>query len=689
MRWNGWWEKLFFRDAPAQGAFYALTQLLLGSYLLFSLLIFLLGIGWLSISGSTDQESFRLQIGFSVGVVLFLLLFCYYAGLTFAFYFSRQTGLWRYAVCFGLILWVALLLWGYFRLSLPGIWATWLFAFFFTGVLPLFFCGRQWKPAFGSALAWCIGTLMLLPLLVYCVFYYPLSFSYNYDNSDGCLLSLVSIQFLVALSRFPGISGWGWSVWAAGGLLFLALWYWLTALFFVRLSGEKLRSLFGKGVIVWWSAGAAVFLLFTLLTWIAGGEVSRRTAELAKRFGRPMTAEALAECYFHGRKPDAAFWDRWEKSYDAVDPFKEEENYAFYYSEPNLMLTSAGRMKQWRNHFEEYSEALKAWEAQTVNPLPPRPRHYQTGKLIGICLPELNWIRQFNRLQLWRIYFALADGRIDEALATERRMKRSNQYLQQDSISISLRVWIVCEKFRLSGIEMMLESGKLPESVLHRLSAELAEQEKAISPRLEQVLYCEAVQALDFCKFIQAGWYLIESDIRDTPPVVPGKLRCFVPQLWWYFRREMAELLRICNIPELHHAGTKQRYRSPGILASMIAPNYTVTRNLFLRLTARLRAVRGLIQAELYRRKHGDWPESLPDLPLDPFSGKPLLYRKGECLQKFNRIDSEPPHRILPEIHSIPAIQVWSVGPDGVDNGGFRPDGSHCDDVRALLRIQP
>ena len=106
-------------------------------------------------------------------------------------------------------------------------------------------------------------------------------------------------------------------------------------------------------------------------------------------------------------------------------------------------------------------------------------------------------------------------------------------------------------------------------------------------------------------------------------------------------------------------------------------------------LTARLRAVRGLIQAELYRRKHGDWPESLPDLPLDPYSGKPLLYRKGECLQKFNRLDSEPPHRILPEIHSVPAIQVWSVGPDGVDDGGFRPDGSHCDDVRALLRIQP
>lgn len=36
MWWNVVRKKLFFSDAPAQGAFYALTQLLLGSYLLFS-----------------------------------------------------------------------------------------------------------------------------------------------------------------------------------------------------------------------------------------------------------------------------------------------------------------------------------------------------------------------------------------------------------------------------------------------------------------------------------------------------------------------------------------------------------------------------------------------------------------------------------------------------------------------------
>ena len=433
-------------------------------------------------------------------------------------------------------------------------------AFFFTGILPLFFCGRQWKTALGSVLAWCVSMLMLLP---------PLFSGIRHGNDLGSTVCDLSIPKYL---DFLGISGWGWSVWTAAGLLILALWYWLTALFFARLSGVKKSSLFGKGVIVWWSAGAAVFLLFIILTCFAGKEVSRRIAELEKRFGRPLTAEALAECYFNGRKPDASFWERWEKNQEAVSTFPPEKDYSAFATTPSSVQISADGMKLWRKRFKQYNGALTEWEAQFADPLPPRPRQYRRGRLVHLLLQELNGLRRFNRIQLWRIHFALTDGQSEEALAAERRMKQGNQYLQQDSFLISALVWAACEELRLSGIEMLLESGKLPESMLHRLSAELAEQEKAISPRLEQVLYCEAVQALDFCKFIQAGWYLIESDIRDTPPVVPGKLRCFVPQLWWYFRREMAELLRICKIPELHHAGTKQRYRSPGILASMIAP---------------------------------------------------------------------------------------------------------------------
>jgi hypothetical protein len=70
---------------------------------------------------------------------------------------------------------------------------------------------------------------------------------------------------------------------------------------------------------------------------------------------------------------------------------------------------------------------------------------------------------------------------------------------------------------------------------------------------------------------------------------------------------------------------------------------------------AQLRCMIVALAAERYRQKHGDWPESLGKLvpemlsaiPLDPFDGEPLRYKRlGH------------------------GVVVYSVGVDGVDNGG-------------------
>jgi hypothetical protein len=62
------------------------------------------------------------------------------------------------------------------------------------------------------------------------------------------------------------------------------------------------------------------------------------------------------------------------------------------------------------------------------------------------------------------------------------------------------------------------------------------------------------------------------------------------------------------------------------------------------------------VAAERYRKEHGRWPENmaalvtaglLKEVPTDPFDGQPLRWRR------------------LPK-----GIVVYSVGPDGKDNGG-------------------
>src|SRR5262249_47715700 len=84
---------------------------------------------------------------------------------------------------------------------------------------------------------------------------------------------------------------------------------------------------------------------------------------------------------------------------------------------------------------------------------------------------------------------------------------------------------------------------------------------------------------------------------------------------------------------------------------------------------ARLRCALVALAAERHRRQHAAWPQSLADLvptylqavPLDPFDGQPLRFRRTDA-----------------------GAVVYSVGEDGRDDGGDPsrpPDGGAQRDV--------
>ena len=115
----------------------------------------------------------------------------------------------------------------------------------------------------------------------------------------------------------------------------------------------------------------------------------------------------------------------------------------------------------------------------------------------------------------------------------------------------------------------------------------------------------------------------------------------------------------------------------------MLLPALKPAGNKFYALTAQVRALQALLRAEAYRREYGDYPETLPDLPTDPFSGKPMLYRYGmaEIPKYVLRITEVPAwteeekpreeYELKPQTTRAKVVQVWSVGPNGQDDGGF------------------
>ena len=66
-----------------------------------------------------------------------------------------------------------------------------------------------------------------------------------------------------------------------------------------------------------------------------------------------------------------------------------------------------------------------------------------------------------------------------------------------------------------------------------------------------------------------------------------------------------------------------------------------------------------LIRAEKYRRKHGEFPKSLPDLPEDPFTGKPLVYTVGRTEIK-EIVWEKPVDRGTTERRTADVVQIHS-----------------------------
>lgn len=125
---------------------------------------------------------------------------------------------------------------------------------------------------------------------------------------------------------------------------------------------------------------------------------------------------------------------------------------------------------------------------------------------------------------------------------------------------------------------------------------------------------------------------------------------------------------------------------------------------------ASCRVLRGLIAVELQKRRTGVYPDSPGSLPVDPFTSQPLKYRKGRCdvtryyakwvpdkTEEGEEDVESPPggHWTLEEkAETVDAVQIWSVGPDGIDNGGLNcvkgegSDATQMDDIRFIIPIE-
>ena len=228
------------------------------------------------------------------------------------------------------------------------------------------------------------------------------------------------------------------------------------------------------------------------------------------------------------------------------------------------------------------------------------------------------------------------------------------------AISQLIRVATVTSTCRMAG--RVLAQGEPDDSDLKAFQ-EMLQNEDAfpywdVTLRGERALQNASLEALETGKATLSELAGDPPDWQERflPFLTQDYVRGVHPDLFTY----MARLRAAGELPPRARDQAMQQVireaRAAGLNpVTLLLPAYAKLADAFVRCHAMVRCTAAALAAERYRRLHGDWPKSLdqlaPDLldivPIDPFTGDPLLYQR------------------LPD-----GVVVYSTSTDGVDNGG-------------------
>ena len=504
-----------------------------------------------------------------------------------------------------------------------------------------------------------------------------------------------------------GSGDWSGRGWVSGGLPGLPPEYWsavfLLALVLILVGGlmltevfvaaekKKFRSAFGPATLTLW----AVLVLGHLVTLRLAQRESRELAavcrELEQSSGRPLSAAGLEAMYHESGKSDAEFWKRHAELVAAlpkigIDGRKVELQSIILPDRP-----AAETLAWYGKLCDENRSAIENWERcfDRVPPLPPK--HFVSGDLKQVRFPELRPLRPLvSGLEYSCMRLALTAGNVDAAWSCYRRIRNVGILLKAEPFLIGGMMVTGVEGQRLECIEKLLESRLLADTKLDELDADLAALENEL-PRLHRrTMFSEAAYMRDILANVEES-RIEKPDLGGEVPNGgrPGsfaQFRRLFPQCWYHVALDKKTLFRSFLRPDLGFVFSDCDPRLLHLSTSFITMNNRC-HLIFDALIARTRGMRVLIRAEKHRRKHGEFPKTLADLPLDPFTDKPLVYELGKA--EIAELVWETPVSAAEKTVKVSAevVQVHSTLPKPARQF-LKRSWSGVDLTRAMIRIR-
>jgi hypothetical protein len=337
--------------------------------------------------------------------------------------------------------------------------------------------------------------------------------------------------------------------------------------------------------------------------------------------------------------------------------------------EPPVVLTES----QVQDLTEEMSRAGPALiEARRLKELPQGRFPSAEPDMAGLpgLLNHVQDVRSITNLLAHDALLRVQQNDADGAVQSCQAALNAGRSIGDEPTLIALLVRLACRTVALYKLERVLAQGQPSAAVLAEIQALLEDEEAqpllVVAVRGERA-YCDrSVQAL------QAG-KLKPSQLTGPGPIGNYKIgpidlqALFSPILLGPVARNHVAILKylteLVAISKLPLEGQMERIQTleaclpdQPTLVRLLAPAVSKVLVAYQRTHAWLRCALVMVAVERYRLKHQRWPDALEALvtdkfltrvPADPYDGAPL---------RFIRVDD--------------GVVIYSVGPDGKDDGG-------------------
>ncbi len=300
------------------------------------------------------------------------------------------------------------------------------------------------------------------------------------------------------------------------------------------------------------------------------------------------------------------------------------------------------------------------------------PLAWENG--FSLELPHLNVLRNMARANAVRLALAARDNewtQVREYLKTSFALR---DIICNEPLVISALVSYAIESTRLAALQNIVLDGGLPHvdsAFLQELIADAESAEIRFRKKLPEV------QITELSLFEGS----MPDRLGDIP--IPTPLEPFIG-LYLASHHGLRDHAFCLNVFAEHiHDGGGDFYaltfkdhsttirKKYYLLANMASPwSQGVLRRASL-IYASLRTFRTALAAELYRRKYGAFPETLeklvpeflPAVPIDPFTGKALLYKKGALPIVFREEFTSGFDSLFGEVETEEPEEFGDLGP--------------------------